>query len=409
MIITVKTLQQKTFKIEIEESASVLDLKKAIEANQGEAFPAAGQKLIYSGKILNDSQPLSDYSIQESNFVVVMVSKIKPAPAPTPKPQETSSTSSSSTPSTSGATPQPSSSATAPTTTSAPSGTTGTESTDGGAGGGQTSSTASSSSEFDQALSTLVTGTDYERTVNDMVGMGFMRNDVVRALQASYNNPTRAMEYLCGERPMPTLEEEAEPQPRGSGAGGQQVPLTSSPPQAPPTQRPAGQSQQSTPPSAAPRPPQGGLSAGGGQSASNVLQGLSQLPQFQALRAAVQQNPGLLPSLLQEIGQHNPELLQLINQNQQEFVDLLNQPPQPIGSGQELPPGTVSIQVTQEEREAIDRLKALGFPEGEVIQAYLACDKNETLAANLLLSSADDPEPGHDPGSGQGHDTDSAQ
>ncbi|XP_019859914.1 PREDICTED: UV excision repair protein RAD23 homolog A-like [Amphimedon queenslandica] len=242
-----------------------------------------------------------------------------------------------------------------------------------------------------------------------MVGMGFMRNDVVRALQASYNNPTRAMEYLCGERPMPTLEEEAEPQPRGSGAGGQQVPLTSSPPQAPPTQRPAGQSQQSTPPSAAPRPPQGGLSAGGGQSASNVLQGLSQLPQFQALRAAVQQNPGLLPSLLQEIGQHNPELLQLINQNQQEFVDLLNQPPQPIGSGQELPPGTVSIQVTQEEREAIDRLKALGFPEGEVIQAYLACDKNETLAANLLLSSADDPEPGHDPGSGQGHDTDSAQ
>ncbi|XP_019859913.1 PREDICTED: UV excision repair protein RAD23 homolog B-like [Amphimedon queenslandica] len=120
MIITVKTLQQKTFKIEIEESASVLDLKKAIEANQGEAFPAAGQKLIYSGKILNDSQPLSDYSIQESNFVVVMVSKIKPAPAPTPKPQETSSTSSSSTPSTSGATPQPSSSATAPTTTSVP-------------------------------------------------------------------------------------------------------------------------------------------------------------------------------------------------------------------------------------------------------------------------------------------------
>ncbi|XP_011408839.2 PREDICTED: UV excision repair protein RAD23 homolog A-like, partial [Amphimedon queenslandica] len=155
MIITVKTLQQKTFKIEIEESASVLDLKKAIEANQGEAFPAAGQKLIYSGKILNDSQPLSDYSIQESNFVVVMVSKIKPPPAPTPKPQETSSTSSSSTPSTSGATPQPSSSATAPTTTSAPSGTTGTESTDAGAGGGQTSSTASSSSEFDQALSTL--------------------------------------------------------------------------------------------------------------------------------------------------------------------------------------------------------------------------------------------------------------
>lgn len=53
-------------------------LKEKIEAEKGtESFPVAGQKLIYAGKILQDDTPIKEYKIDEKNFVVVMVSKVR--------------------------------------------------------------------------------------------------------------------------------------------------------------------------------------------------------------------------------------------------------------------------------------------------------------------------------------------
>jgi len=62
------------------------------------------------------------------------------------------------------------------------------------------------------------------------------------------------------------------------------------------------------------------------------------------------------------------------------------------------PPGSQYIQVTKDEREAIERLEALGFERSVVIQAFFACDKDENMTANYLLEHAGDiiPDDGQD-------------
>jgi UV excision repair protein RAD23 len=69
----------------------VKSLKGRIEELKGSDYPAEGQKLIYSGKILADETQLKEYSIDEGKFIVVMVSKPKVATSaaqstPTPVP-----------------------------------------------------------------------------------------------------------------------------------------------------------------------------------------------------------------------------------------------------------------------------------------------------------------------------------
>ncbi|XP_041863122.1 UV excision repair protein RAD23 homolog B-like isoform X2 [Melanotaenia boesemani] len=237
---------------------------------------------------------------------------------------------------------------------------------------------------LEEAASILVTGLAYESLVSEMMSMGYEREQVVAALRASYNNPDRAVEYLL----MGIPAEASDPPPPD--------PVRQSAPPNPST--PATQQPQQ-PPVASNRPLSGSLppSAGGSSSPTgNPLEFLRNQPQFHQMRQIIQHNPALLPALLQQLGRDNPQLLQQITQHQDHFVQMLNEPQggDAGGQGEEVQGSshTNYIHVTPQEKEAIERLKALGFPEGLVIQAYFACEKNENLAANFLLQQTWDDE-----------------
>uniref|UniRef100_A0A2K5F552 UV excision repair protein RAD23 n=1 Tax=Aotus nancymaae TaxID=37293 RepID=A0A2K5F552_AOTNA len=365
--ITLKTLQQQTFKIRMEPDETVKVLKEKIEAEKGrDAFPVAGQKLIYAGKILSDDVPIRDYRIDEKNFVVVMVTKVAgqgtsapPEASPTAAPE--SSTSFPPAPTSGMSHPPPAAREDkSPSEESAP--TTSPESVSGSPSlgpvlpGGQT---ARSGREED-AASTLVTGSEYETMLTEIMSMGYERERVVAALRASYNNPHRAVEYLLTGIP-------GSPEPEHGSVQESQV-----------SEQPAT------------------------EAGENPLEFLRDQPQFQNMRQVIQQNPALLPALLQQLGQENPQLLQQISRHQEQFIQMLNEPPgeladisdveAEVGAIGEEAPQMNYIQVTPQEKEAIERLKALGFPESLVIQAYFACEKNENLAANFLLSQNFDDE-----------------
>ncbi|TKC44373.1 hypothetical protein EI555_005020, partial [Monodon monoceros] len=348
-------------------------LNEKTESEKGkDAFPVAG-------KILNNDTALKEYKIDEKNFVVVMVTRPKAATPPAPATTQQSNSATTTTVSSSTApavaqaptpaltlapTPTPASVTPASTTASsepAPASAMKQEKpaekpaeTPVAASPTTTDSISGDSSWsnlFEDATSAL------ENMVTEIMSMGYERQQVIAALRASFNNPDRAVEYLLmgipGDRESQAV---VDPPPAAS----------------------SGAPQSSVAAVAATTTATTTTSSG-----AYPLAFLRNQPQFEQRRQIIQQNPSLLPASLQQIGAFYSDVI--LNQ----FKKWGGQ-----GGGGGSGSGGIAeagsghmnyIQITPQEEEAIERLKALGFPEGLVIQAYFARERNENLAANFLL------------------------
>lgn len=166
MIITIKTLQNKRYDLDIDPKNTVAEIKEKIHKDLSLGEPES-QKLIHHGKILKDDQTAESAGFKEKDFLVVMVRKVKKR-KPAKKDAEP---------------------VTNPPTNPTPA----------------TGATDANSTETgpQAAQEALVTGSQLDETIANLMGMGFEREQCVRALRAAFNNPDRAVEYLLTVRYSP--------------------------------------------------------------------------------------------------------------------------------------------------------------------------------------------------------------
>ncbi|CAG8960497.1 hypothetical protein HYFRA_00008217 [Hymenoscyphus fraxineus] len=401
MKLTFKDLKQHKFEIEADPSELVSpislrpsfhppsqlwigDVKAKIAKEKG--WEASTLKLIYSGKILQDTNTVESYKIEEKGFTVCMITKPKPVPVAAASPAKAPSTPAPAVAST----PAPPAAPIAQPNLSGGNAIPATPSPAGSGANAASQATPSAASSGGLAM-----GAERAAQIAEMESMGFERSQIDLAMRAAFYNSERAIEYL-----LTGIPESAQPEQRPAAP----APGAQSPPAAAAAAVAQGDDEPINLFEAAQAAGRGGAGAGagagaglfGGDMGAGAAGGLGNLdflrnnPQFQQLRQVVQQNPQMLEPILQQVSAGNPQLAQLISHHQEEFLQLLSE-----GGGDNdapLPPGAQTISVTEEEREAIERLTHLGFSRDQAIQAYFACDKNEELAANFLFEQPEDEE-----------------
>ncbi|KAL9695764.1 hypothetical protein quinque_015049 [Culex quinquefasciatus] len=328
MKITIKTLKQEAFHIEVDlEKDTVRTLKEKFFQESKQDYPVERQRLIYLGKIMEDDDPLSQYNLDDKKFVVVMNKKPATAPA------------------------EPA----AATTSAAPAAAkSSTESTPAAAAAAEKPKEEDKPKE-DKKPEPEPPQDDIQIKIQRITEMGYSEEEARIALEICDNNPDRAVEYLLSE-----IATSSMPSAVGGASSG------------------------------------GGLLSAGSQ--ESRLAFLREHPTFLEMKRLLQEDPSLLPQLLQKIQSSNPDLMRIISENQVEFLALINEGAEGTGgsdggrSGGGVPrelettAAAMVDSLTQSDMDAIDRLKALGYPEHLVIQAYIACERNEYQAAEFLVS-----------------------
>lgn len=338
-------------------------------------------KFVYSGKVLQDDKTLQEYKMKDGDSVIYMISAKKtPAPTPAavaaPVPSEPSAVSQSGTSASltnttdnNGPTPVPA------------------EPKEGATSGSESASAGPSSGPSDFAV-----GQERETAIQYMLELGFPRSDIEAAMRAAFNNPHRAVEYLLSEIPASARSTSSAPSA-----------VEASAPSRSDTSANAANASETT----GDLNPEHSSSASGnmfddaaaiGRDSVSGPEGAGLDNELALLNEAITSNPELLQPLLQRLAESNPQIAQLIAQDPEGFVQRLMENDFEIEEGEgdegedmegglvsEAPEGAVTLTLTELELNAITRLCELGFDRNLVIQVYLACDKNEEVAADILF------------------------
>ncbi|TKR58472.1 hypothetical protein L596_029912 [Steinernema carpocapsae] len=366
MLYTFKTMTQKTFQIELDDSVTISEVKAKIAQDYSDPdHPVEMMKIIFNGKIYSDSETVGSMGYEGEKFIVVMNPKRRAEatsaapPLKVPSPNATLTSTSASTAS--------------------------------------ASSLSPASAEAQPVLAPPCAPDIPEEhigTVEAIMLMGYDQPEVIKALKVAFWNGDRAVEYLLNG--IPTSAQAAPAAPvdskvealRNKNARSQGASSTEAP-------APSASTMLTVPPEPM-------------EEEEDPATFMSH-PTFYELRRIVQYNPAALPEIIKEIQNSNPEMMAYIRDNKTTFLARLNEPivedtvegdeileqPQhiPEGSDQGIGgvggtegPQTVDLSFTPAEVDAIERIKAMGFSEQLVLEAFVVCNRNEHLTLNYILS-----------------------
>uniref|UniRef100_A0A1A9WVB9 UV excision repair protein RAD23 n=1 Tax=Glossina brevipalpis TaxID=37001 RepID=A0A1A9WVB9_9MUSC len=252
MKLQIKTLNRKSLIVDIEPTQTVYDLKKELFLYPDVGVRPEFQKLIYAGKVLSNEDCLSAYNIDSKKFLVVIISNraLQEPLAQETKNEEESNISVIGDDSSN--------------TVSDPKSTLSVE-----------SSKTQSECETIAASHVEKPRNNDDQLVEQIVSMGYEEPQVRRALEASYNNPERAIEYLIEGIPV------------SSGAQSEI------------------------------------MIADDSDSDMSPLEIFRTDTTFQHIRNNVHQHPELIDAAIQQIGDANASLLEMIDSHQEEFLDII--------------------------------------------------------------------------------------
>ncbi|KAG7191814.1 uncharacterized protein KQ657_002779 [Scheffersomyces spartinae] len=367
MQIVLKDFKKLKIPIDAEPSETVLNVKEKLGAEK-DCEPSQ-LKLVYSGKVLQDEKTLEEIKIKENDSIIFMISKKKtPVPAPVPAAAPAAAASESG----SGSAPAPASSTPPAATESGP-------------------------SESSEAGSAFTQGDEREATITNIMEMGYTRPQVLEALRAAFNNPHRAVEYLLTGIPQ-SLQRPSPPVPAEAAEGGADSGAETGATEANDTTTANEDDEDHVGENLF----EAAAAAAAAEEAhqnepSGVVAPESQEEQLALLREAIQSNPEWIAPLLERLAATNPAIAQAIQQDPDRFInEFLSgedyeyeegaiEGAEEGGEGHEGSGGHITVNLTELEENAVIRLCELGFERTMVVQVYLACDKNEEVAADILF------------------------